>query len=245
MKTLIRKGIRDLLRKFLPITGRTNTGQLALYHRGGGISLKYRLVDFKHLIWKMASLVLYNEYDPKRTSFISLVCFNNGILSYILTVDGLFSGDVVYSSSLPIVAKFGNFIPLNYIPEGSKISQIEFNIKKGSSFVRSAGTTAFLVRKFFKLKKILVRLPSKEEILINQRKMAVIGQISNLDHKMEIIKKAGFSVLKGFRPNVRGVAKNPVDHPHGGGGGRCLVTKWAKPAKNYPTRKKKIFLILI
>jgi len=230
-----------LLKKILPISGRTNTGQLALYHRGGGISLRYRIVDFKHLIWKMASLVLYNEYDPKRTSFISLVCFNNGILSYILTIDGIFSGDIIYNSLLPIRAKAGNFMSIAYIPEGSKISQLEFSLKKGSSFIRSAGTAAFLVRKFFRLKKILLRLPSKEEILINYKKMAVVGQVSNLDYKIETIKKAGFFRKKGFRPVVRGVAKNPVDHPHGGGGGRCLVTKWAKPAKNYPTRKKKIF----
>jgi large subunit ribosomal protein L2 len=239
MKNFSRKSIIGLMLKNLPTNGRTNTGQLALYHRGGGLSLRYRLIDFKRSIWNMAAIVVYNEYDPKRTSFLSLIIYSSGILSYILATEGINAGETIFNSSHYFDSKIGNFLPIIYIPEGNSIHSLEVKKFCNSRFMRAAGTKANLIKKFYKIKKILLRLPSKEEVLVNDNFFAVMGRVSNSNHKLEKVLKAGFNILKGFRPKVRGVAKNPVDHPHGGGGGRHLVNRWSFPAKNILTRKVK------
>lgn len=236
--------IGGLLKNIVSSAGRTNTGQLALYHRGGGLPRRYRLVDFRRNLWNLASVVLYNEYDPNRTSLITLVCFYNGILSYVLNTESIGVGDILFSGSWAGYVNYGNFLPLSIIPEGSMIHSLELRPRLGSKIVRSAGTFALLVKKFLDVKKVLLRLPSKEEVIVDQALMATMGQVSRIQHKIESVYKAGIRRLKGFRPVVRGVAKNPVDHPHGGGGGRCQVTPWAKPAKNVPTRVKGSFFLI-
>jgi large subunit ribosomal protein L2 len=218
--------------------GRNNTGRISFYHRGGGLRRKYRLIDYHRIIWNMRSQVLYNEYDPNRTSLISLLCFHNGILSYILSTNGIISGDRLYSTSSPKYAILGNCLPLFSIPEGTSLHSIERYLGKGGTIVRSAGTTSLYVKNFGE-EKILLRLPSKEEILIHKECSAVLGQISRGEHMIQNFYKAGQRRRRNFKPRVRGVAKNPVDHPHGGGGGRCLVTPWARVAKTQSTRKTK------
>lgn len=241
IRTPTAQPIQGLLKNIILSSGRTNTGQLALFHRGGGLSRRYRLVDFKRSLWNLASVVLYNEYDPNRTGLISLVCFYNGILCYFLATESIGPGDMLYSGSKLRFVNYGNFLPLIVIPEGTMIHSLEIKPRLGAQIIRAAGTFALLVKKFFSLKKILLRLPSKEEVLVDQSLMATMGQVSRLHHKIERVYKAGWRRLRGFRPVVRGVAKNPVDHPHGGGGGKCHVTPWAKPAKNVSTRSKKMF----
>jgi large subunit ribosomal protein L2 len=186
----------------------------------------------------MRSQVLYNEYDPNRTSLISLICFHNGMLSYILGTNGIISGDRIYSTSSPLYAIVGNCLPLFSIPEGTNIHSVEFKLGKGASVVRSAGTTSLFVKSFDE-DKILLRLPSKEEILVNKECTAVMGQVSRGEHMIQKEYKAGQARRFSFKPVVRGVAKNPIDHPHGGGGGKYLVTPWAKVGKTQSTRHPK------
>jgi large subunit ribosomal protein L2 len=241
------QSVHGLLKTLHLSSGRTNTGQLNMFHRGGGLKRRYRFIDFKRVLWNLASLVLYHEYDPNRTSLITLICFYNGILSYILTTEGTSIGDVLFSGTKYMYINYGNFLPIKLIPEGSQLHSLELKPKLGAKFIRSAGTFAILVKKFFSEKLILLRLPSKEEILVNMNCMATMGRVSRHYHMLEVIHKAGWKRLRNFRPKVRGVAKNPVDHPHGGGGGRCLVTFSSKIAKNVSTKnkKRKSFLFII
>jgi large subunit ribosomal protein L2 len=236
IRTPVSRPIEGLLKNIVLSSGRTNTGHLALFHRGGGLSRRYRLVDFKRSLWNLASVVLYNEYDPNRTSLVSLICFYNGVLCYFITTEGIGPGDILFSGSRYRFVNYGNFLPLILIPEGTLIHSLEIRPSVGAQIIRAAGTFAVLVKKFFRFRKILLRLPSKEEVLVDQNLMATMGQVSRTHHKIERIYKAGWSRLRGFRPVVRGVAKNPVDHPHGGGGGKCKVTPWARPAKKVSTR---------
>jgi len=232
------KPIRGLLKNILYNTGRNNKGKLNMFHRGGGLKRRYRIIDFRFILWNLASLVLYNEYDPNRTSLISLICYYNGILSYILSTEGVTAGDIIHFGYKKTDITFGSFLPLMKISEGSQIHSIEIKPGVGTKLVRSAGTFAILVKKFFLDKKILIRLPSKEEVLMDFQTMGIFGRVSRSYWFLEKKYKAGFFRKKGFRPIVRGVAKNPIDHPHGGGGGRCLVTPWSKVAKNFFTKKK-------
>jgi large subunit ribosomal protein L2 len=223
--------------------GRNNMGRITVYHRGGGHKKKYRFIDYKRtndLPGKIARL----EYDPNRTSFIALVEYENGTSSYILAPHGLKLGDNILSGiSSEIDSSVGNCMPLKYIPVGSMVHNIEYIPGKGGQVVRSAGTYAQLIRKddtgF-----CLIRLPSGEDRLFPDMSKATVGILSNLDHKNIVIAKAGRSRWLGRRPIVRGVAMNPIDHPHGGGegktsGGRPSVTPWAWPTKGQPTRSKR------
>lgn len=230
--------IRGLIKNVLYNTGRNNKGKLNMFHRGGGLKRRYRIVDFRHVLWNLASLVLYNEYDPNRTSLISLICYYNGILAYILSTESITTGDIINFGYKKANLTYGSFLPLMKISEGSQIHSLEITPGVGSKFVRAAGTFAILVKKFFLDKKILIRLPSKEEVLVNFQTMGVFGRVSRNYWFLEKKYKAGFFRKKGFRPIVRGVAQNPIDHPHGGGGGRCLVTAWSRVAKNFFTKKK-------
>lgn len=199
---------------------------------------KLRLLDFKRRIWNLGQVIVLTEYDPNRTSLISLLCFSNGFLSYTLATEGLQPGDGIMTG-IGLFPRKGSSLPLIHIPEGNVVHSIEVRPNFRSSFVRSAGTYCIVVKKFFRLGQILLRLPSKEEILIDQNIFATLGQVSRVQHKIEIVHKAGYNRNKGRRPHVRGVAKNPVDHPHGGGGGKCHVTPQAKVAKFVSTRDKK------
>jgi large subunit ribosomal protein L2 len=220
--------------------GRNNTGHISFFHRGGGVKKNFRLLDFKRLIWNIPAKVLRHEYDPFRNGFISLICYKNGILSYILTTDGLKINQwIINSNNKTFKLKVGNSTNLFKIPESTLIHSIEIVPGLGAKLIRSAGVFGQILKKNYLFGKILIKLPSKEQILINKNSIATIGIVSNLNQMLIKYYKAGQKRLLGFRPWSRGVAKNPIDHPHGGGGGRHLVTPWSKVGKNQRTRDKK------
>lgn len=228
--------------------GRNNNGRITVYHRGGGHKKKYRFVDFKRSYDNISAEVLRIEYDPNRSTFIALVLYENGVLSYILAPNDLKVGDKIFSGT-DVDISLGNTLPLRSIPIGSIIHNIEYIPGKGGQLVRSAGTSAQLISKdengF-----CLIRLPSGEDRLFPDTSKATIGILSNIDRKNIVIAKAGRSRWLGRQPTVRGVAMNPVDHPHGGGqgktsGGRPSVTPWSWPTKGQPTRSKKKYNTLI
>lgn len=220
-----------------------NHGLISSYHREGGNKKKYRLIDFKQSNLDIEGIVKRIEYDPNRSAYIALIVYKNGKIVYQLANEGLKIGDKVISSrekSLPL--KTGNFMPLKDIALGSKISNLELFPKKGSQLIRSAGNYGFLIKKDESC--ALVRLRSKKELILPINSLASIGSISKANHKNIQGGKAGYSRYLGRRPIVRGVAMNPVDHPHGGGegktsGGRLSVSPWARLTKFYKTLRKK------
>jgi len=255
LKTKTYPLIENLLKFFAKTGGRNFKGKrhITMRTRMGGVKKKYRMLDFKRKLWNLSAKILRFEYDPYRTSLISLICYSNGILSYILKTENTFRGQRIWVGDLKRKIEFGNTMPLYYIPEGSFIHNIECFLGFGGVLCRSAGTFAIVMRKFIEFNNenkskisVLIRLPSREEILINGNCIATIGITSNINYKFVSFYKAGQKRLLGFKPKVRGVAKNPIDHPHGGGGGRCLVTALGKVAKNKPTRKKgrRVFTII-
>jgi len=224
--------------------GRNNSGSISTFHRGGGHKKSYRKIDFVREILDIPAIVYRIEYDPNRSSYIALIVYQNGDIRYILAADGIKIGDIVNSTrDGSIDIKIGNAMPLNKIPLGTKIHNIESHPFAGASIVRAAGT-------FCKLIKVddssaTIRLQSKKEMIISSTCLASIGIVSKPDHKNIQIGKAGYTRHLGIRPTVRGVAMNPVDHPHGGGegktsGGRASVTPWGRPTKGYKTKRKQI-----
>lgn len=238
--------IKKLLKIKKKNSGRNNIGVITVRHRGGGFRLKYRLIDFKRSIFEIPAIVLNIEYDPNRTALIALLLYKNGILSYIISPNCLKKGDIVKTSQFGSSSIIGNCIPIQSISLGSILNNIELYYGKGSQFCRSAGIFGILLAKQ-NIKKnifVIVRLFSKEEYIIFGNNLASIGILSNLNYYLKNLKKAGKSRHLGIRPKVRGVAMNPVDHPHGGGegktsGGRPSVSLWGKLTKGKPTRKKK------
>ena len=220
--------------------GRNNKGRITTRHIGGGHKQKYRMVDFKRTQSGVATVERI-EYDPNRTAFIALIKYEDGTLSYIIAPQRLKAGDKVESGER-VEVKPGNAMPLKNIPVGTIIHNIEMKPGKGAQIARSAGGYAQLVGKDAGYAQ--VKLRSGELRLILGDCLATIGAISNADHQNQNFGKAGRSRWKGIRPTVRGVAMNPVDHPHGGGegktsGGRHPVTPWGKPTKGAKTRSKK------
>lgn len=224
------------------ISGRNNTGRLTIRHRGGGHKRQYRLIDFKRDKTGVAARVATVEYDPNRSAFIALLAYEDGEKRYILYPHGLKVGDKVVSGpDADIVV--GNAMPLKNIPAGTVIHNIELRLGKGGQMVRSAGGAAQLLSKDSEYAQI--RLPSGEVRKVRVECMASIGQLGNLDHENVAYGKAGRTRWMGFRPAVRGVAMNPVDHPLGGGegktsGGRNPVTPWGKPTRGFKTRNNKL-----
>lgn len=224
------------------ISGRNNTGRLTIRHRGGGHKRQYRLIDFKRDKTGVTARVATVEYDPNRSAFIALLAYEDGEKRYILYPHGLKVGDKVVSGpDADIVV--GNAMPLKNIPAGTVIHNIELKLGKGGQMVRSAGGAAQLLSKDTEYAQI--RLPSGEVRKVRVECMASIGQLGNLDHENVAYGKAGRTRWKGFRPAVRGVAMNPVDHPLGGGegktsGGRNPVTPWGKPTRGFKTRNNKL-----
>ena len=222
--------------------GRNNYGRITVRHRGGGNKVKYRIIDFKRDKMDINATVLTLEYDPNRTAYIALVQYEDGEKRYILAPDGLKVGDVVTSSASADI-KPGNALPLENIPVGTIIHNIEISKNKGGQLVRAAGNAAQLMAKEGGY--ALIRLPSGEVRKVLISCMATIGQVSNLEHENVSIGKAGRKRHMGIRPTVRGVVMNPCDHPHGGGEGKSPigrpspVTPWGKPALGYKTRKTK------
>jgi large subunit ribosomal protein L2 len=221
--------------------GRNSNGRITSRHQGGGHKQKYRIIDFRREKRSIPATVASIEYDPNRSARIALLNYVDGEKRYILAPLDLKVGDVIISGPEADI-KPGNALPLRAIPLGTVIHNIELKIGKGAQLARSAGTFAQLMSKEGKYSQ--VKLPSGEVRLILQDCYATIGQVGNTDHENVNIGKAGRSRWLGKRPKVRGVAMNPVDHPHGGGegrtsGGRHPVTPWGIPTKGYKTRNNK------
>ncbi len=221
--------------------GRRNTGDITIWHRGGGHKRKLRVIDFKRDKAGVPGTVVSIEYDPNRSSRIALIAYADGEKRYILHPVGLqVGGKIVSGAEADILV--GNALPLRNIPPGTTIHNVELKPGKGAQMVRSAGAAAQLVAKEGEY--ALIKLPSGEtrQVLIDC--MATVGQIGNLDHENVSIGKAGRNIWLGKKPVNRGVAMNPVDHPHGGGegktsGGRHPVTPWGQPTRGYKTRNNK------
>jgi large subunit ribosomal protein L2 len=223
--------------------GRNNKGRISSFHRGGGHKRLYRQVDFKREIQDIEGYIVRNEYDPNRSSYISLVAFTNGKFCYMLTPQGLKQGDRITSSlTLELPITIGNSLPLKNVPVGTLISNIELKPGKGGQLIRSAGCSAKIVRKDNKT--CLIRLNSGRQMELSSNCFCTIGIVSNIDYSNVKLGKAGRTRWLNIKPTVRGVVMNPVDHPHGGGegktsGGRCSVTPWGIPTKGYKTNRKK------
>jgi large subunit ribosomal protein L2 len=221
--------------------GRNSTGRVTMRYRGGGHKRRLRIIDFKRDKYDMPATILTIEYDPNRSARIALVQYNDGEKRYIICPLGIKTGDNIVSGNSTDI-KTGNCTTLRRIPPGTQIHNIELVKGKGGQIVRSAGSSAQIMAKEEKYAHI--KLPSGEIRLVDIDCYATIGQISNIEHEGISLGKAGRSRWLGRRPKVRGVAMNPIDHPHGGGegkssGGRHPSTPWGKPTKGYKTRKKK------
>jgi len=221
--------------------GRNNKGQITIWFRGGGHKRRYRIVDFRRDKTGVPARVAAIEYDPNRSARIALLHYADGEKRYILAPVGLTVGQTVMSGPEADIRP-GNALPLENIPSGTTIHNIELRPGKGGQMVRSAGAAAQLVSKEGEW--ALVKLPSGEVRKVSVKCYATIGQVGNLDHENESLGKAGRSRWKGRRPHNRGVSMNPVDHPHGGGegrtsGGRHPVTPWGQPTRGYKTRNNK------
>lgn len=222
--------------------GRNNRGKMTVRHRGGGAKRKLRVIDFKRDKNGVPGRVAAIEYDPNRSARIALIYYADGDKRYILAPIGLNVDDTVISGPDAEV-KPGNALPLNVIPSGTLIHNIEMEKGRGGQMVRSAGTAAQLMVREGEF--ALIRMPSGEMRRIRGDCMATIGQVGNVDHQNIELGKAGRKRLMGWRPTVRGSAMSPRDHPHGGGEGRSPIglpspkTPWGKPALGYRTRKQK------
>ncbi len=233
---------RSLLEDQKHKAGRNAQGKITVRHHGGGNKRKYRIIDFKRNRDGIPAIVKTIEYDPNRTANIALLVYADGQKRYILAPLGLNVGDKVLSGAGADI-KPGNALPIEAIPVGTMIHNIELQPGKGGQLVRAAGMAAQLMAKEGKYAQ--VKMPSGEMRLILVKCKATVGQVGNLDHEIIRIGKAGKVRHMGIRPTVRGSVMNPCDHPHGGGEGRAPigrpgpVTPWGKPALGYKTRKKK------
>lgn len=222
--------------------GRNNNGRITCRHRGGGHKRRYRIIDFKRDKHDMLATILSIEYDPNRSSRIALVQYEDGEKRYIIAPLEIKVDDQIMSGE-NVEIKPGNALPIKNLPLGTFIHNIELLPGRGAIIARSAGTAAQLMAKEGKYAHI--KLPSGEIRLVPTNCYAVLGQVGNPDHSKIVIGKAGRKRWLGIRPTVRGVAMNPVDHPHGGGEGKAgqgnphPVTPWGKPTKGYRTRKGK------
>jgi large subunit ribosomal protein L2 len=229
---------KPLVSKLSKHGGRDNRGNISVRHRGGGHKRRYRLIDFKRNKRDIPARVERIEYDPNRSAEIALLCYADGERRYILAPRGIEPGQTVVSSAEADILP-GNALPLKSIPLGTEVHNIELRPGKGGQIVRSAGTSAQLIAK--EGRHALLRLPSGEMRKVLDQCFATIGQVGNNDHENAKIGKAGRNRWLGWRPTVRGVVMNPVDHPHGGGegrtsGGRHPVTPWGVPTKGKKTR---------
>ena len=222
--------------------GRNSYGRITVRHQGGGNRQKYRIMDFKRKKDDMKATVVGIEYDPNRSANIALIQYEDGVKSYILAPEGLKDGDTVVSGKA-VDIRLGNCMEINSIPVGTLIHNIELNPGQGGKLVKAAGQSAQLMAKEGKYAH--VRLPSGEMRLVLANCRATVGVIGNSEHANVKLGKAGRKRHMGWRPEVRGSAMNPVDHPHGGGEGRAPIghagplTPWGKPALGYKTRNKK------
>ena len=230
-----------LLEKQIQNAGRNNNGHITTRHKGGGHKHHYRVVDFRRNKDGIAAKVERIEYDPNRTAHIALLCYADGERRYIIAPKGVKAGTVLMSGSeAPI--KAGNALPLRNIPVGTTIHCIEMQPGKGAQLARSAGASVQLLAREGSYAQLRLRSGEIRRVHVDCR--ATIGEVGNEEHQLKSIGKAGAKRWKGIRPTVRGVAMNPVDHPHGGGegktaAGRDPVSPWGTPTKGYRTRRNK------
>lgn len=221
--------------------GRNNAGRITCRHIGGGHKKRYRVIDFKRNKDGVPAKVERLEYDPNRSAHIALVLYADGERRYIIAPAGLKAGDEILSGTESVI-KIGNCLPLANIPIGSTLHCLELKPGKGAQLARSAGASVQLIAREGIYATIRLRSGEMRKILSDCR--AVIGEVSNAEHNLRSLGNAGASRRRGIRPTVRGVAMNPIDHPHGGGegktsGGRHPVSPWGVPTKGYKTRKNK------
>jgi len=221
--------------------GRNNNGRITTRHIGGGHKQHYRLIDFKRNKDGIPATVERLEYDPNRTPYIALVCYADGERRYIIAPKGIVAGDIVESGASSAI-KPGNTLPLANIPVGGVVHCVEMKPGKGAQIARSAGTSAQLIAREGQYATLRLRSGETRKVPLTCR--ATIGEVSNSEHSLRSLGKAGATRWRGVRPTVRGVVMNPVDHPHGGGegrtsGGRHPVSPWGMPTKGYKTRKNK------
>ena len=233
--------VRELTEGMRKSGGRNNAGRITVRWRGGGAKRRYRIIDFKRNKHDVTATVERLEYDPNRTAFIALIKYEDGELAYILAPQRLKAGDKVVSGD-KVDIKPGNAMPMKNMPIGTIVHNIEMKAGKGGQIARSAGTYAQLVGRDAGY--ALLRLSSGEVRMVRAECKATVGAVSNPDEQNIVIGKAGRNRWLGRRPSVRGVAMNPIDHPHGGGegrtsGGRHPVTPWGKPTKGKKTRHNK------
>ncbi len=231
---------KALLQEKRKTGGRDNNGHISSRHIGGGHKQMYRVIDFVRTKDDVVAKVERIEYDPNRSAYIALICYQDGERAYILAPRGLKAVDTVQSGdSAPI--KVGNALPMRNIPLGTSIHNVELNPGKGGQFARSAGAFCELLAKDGAYVTLRMRSGEMRRVLANGR--ATIGEVSNPEHMLEQLGKAGAKRWKGIRPTVRGMSMNPIDHPHGGGEGRNKGiqprTPWGTPCKGYKTRKNK------
>lgn len=222
--------------------GRNNRGRITSFHRGGGHKRTYRMIDFKRVKFDMVGTIERLEYDPNRTAWIALVKYEDGELAYIVAPQRLSAGDKVISSMNTVDVKPGNAMPLERMPVGTIVHNIELKPRKGGQVARSAGAYAQYVGRDQGW--AILRLNSGEQRRVHGTCLATVGAVSNQDHSNTSLGKAGRSRWLGRKPVNRGVTMNPIDHPHGGGegrtsGGRHPVTPWGKPTKGKKTRSNK------
>ncbi len=222
-------------------SGRNNNGRITVRHRGGGSGRHHRLIDFKRDKDGIAAKVERIEYDPNRSAYIALLLYADGERRYIIAPNKIHSGDTVMSGDMAPI-KTGNCLQLRSIPLGTTVHCVELKPGKGAQIVRSAGTSAQLAAREGADATLRIRSGEMRKVLADCR--ATIGEVSNSEHSLRSLGKAGAKRWRGIRPTVRGVAMNPVDHPHGGGegkssGGRHPVSPWGVPTKGYKTRKNK------
>ena len=231
---------KRLLKPIKKHAGRNNTGRITCRHKGGGVKQHYRIIDFKRNKVGVPGTVMTIEYDPNRNVRISLVNYADGEKRYILSPEGLTVGSTIVSGAeAPI--QVGNALPLDVIPLGTMIHNIELEPGRGGKMVRAAGNAAQLMAKEGNY--VTIKLPSGEMRMVRKECMATIGVLGNHEFKNIKIGKAGRKRYMGVKPTVRGVTMNPCDHPHGGGEGKTgpgghPKTPWGKPALGYKTRKK-------
>lgn len=221
--------------------GRNNQGRITTRHRGGGHKQRYRIIDFKRNKAGIDGVVERLEYDPNRTAHIALIRYSDGERHYIIAPKGLKTGEVIRSGEDAPITN-GNCLPLRNMPLGSTIHCVELKPGKGAQIARSAGTSAQLIARDGEHATLRLRSGEMRKVLSDCR--AVLGEVSNSEHSLRSLGKAGAKRWRGVRPTVRGVAMNPVDHPHGGGegrtsGGRHPVSPWGMPTKGFKTRKNK------
>jgi large subunit ribosomal protein L2 len=235
------KPVKALTEGLTKSGGRNNQGRISAWHRGGGHKRNYRMVDFKRSKHGMPATVERLEFDPNRTAFIALIKYEDGELAYILAPQRLSAGDTVIADAR-VDVKPGNAMPLANMPIGTIVHNVEMKVGKGGQIARAAGTYVQLVGRDAGY--AILRLNSGETRMVPAGCMATVGAVSNPDNSNVSIGKAGRMRWKGKKPVVRGVAMNPVDHPHGGGegrtsGGRHPVTPWGKSTKGKKTRSNK------